>query len=381
MPTDHVDPMAAFNMGLGTLPLLSNAQSRSISAENPRGERGGGAKETPGGPPHPAHRLGKGWKVRPSISVAPGETATLAEIDGPGVINHIWLTLDQAGYRDCVLRFYWDGQERPSVEVPVGDFFCNAHGLRYNINSLPVSCNPQGGFNCYWQMPFKKSARITIENQHWTEIRAFFYQIDYSLTEVPDNSAYFHAQWRRTLTTRERPEHTLLDGVSGSGHYVGTALGWTQTSDGWWGEGEIKFFIDGDGEYPTICGTGTEDYFGGAWCFTDTFSGPYLGYPLWTRDEGDVPKHGLYRWHVMDPVRFKEGLRVSIQALGWWGDRTFQPLTDELDSVAFWYQTLPTAPFPKLPAAEGRWPRIKRDWGGLTPSYSYTGGQPRQGSV
>jgi hypothetical protein len=152
-------------------------------------------------------------------------------------------------------------------------------------------------------------------------------------------------------------------------------------SDGWWGEGEVKFYIDDDGEYPTICGTGTEDYFGGAWCFTDTFTGPYLGYPLWTRDAGDVPKHGLYRWHVLDPVRFREALRVTVQALGWWGDRTFQPLTDEIDSVAYWYQTLPTAPFPQLPGPEGRWPRLKRDWGGGPPSRPYTGGQPRQGAV
>ena len=381
MTEDLSNPMAAFNMGLGALPLLSSAESRSISAENPRGERGGGAKEVPDGPPHPAHRLGKGWKVRPYITLGAGETATLAEIDGPGVINHIWMTLDQIGYRDCVLRFYWDGQDQPSVEVPIGDFFCNSHGLRYNVNSLPVSCNPQGGFNSYWQMPFKKQARITIENQHWTEIRAFFYQVDYSLSEIPENAAYFHAQWRRSMTTREHPEHTILDGVTGAGHYVGTSLGWTQMSDGWWGEGEVKFYIDGDGEYPTICGTGTEDYFGGAWCFTDTFSGPYLGYPLWTRDEGDVPKHGLYRWHVLDPVRFTQDLRATIQALGWWGDRTFQPLTDELDSVAYWYQTLPSAAFPELPDPEGRWPRIKRDWGGGAPSRAYTGGLPRQGDV
>jgi len=381
MTDDALDPMAAFNLGLGTLPLLSNAQSRSISAENPTGARGSGAQAVPPGPPHPAHRLGKGWKVRPYITIAVGETATLADIQGPGVIQHIWMTLDQIGYRDCVLRFYWDSQEQPSVEVPVGDFFANTHGLRYNVNSLPVSCNPQGGFNCYWQMPFRERALITLENQHWAELRAFFYQVDYSLTDVPERAAYFHTQWRRSQTTRQRPEHVILDGVHGRGHYVGTALGWTQMSDGWWGEGEVKFYIDGDGQYPTICGTGTEDYFGGAWCFTDTFSGPYLGYPLWTRDTGDVPKHGLYRWHVLDPIRFRENLRVTVQALGWWGDRTFQPLTDEIDSVAYWYQTLPTAPFPPLPGPEGRWPRLKRDWGGGPPSRPYTGGQPRQGAV
>ena len=349
------------NLGLGSLPCLSNAVSRSISAENPSGEKAGGAREDPSDPTHPSRRLGRGWKVRPSSPLDSGATAILADIEGPGVINHIWMTLAQTGYRDCVLRLYWDDEQSPSVEVPVGDFFANAHGLRYNVNSLPVSCNPQGGFNCYWQMPFRQRCRITMTNEHWDRIPALFYQVDYSLVEVADNAARFHAQWRRSQTSRTHPEHTILEGVRGQGHYVGTALGWTQMSDGWWGEGEVKFFIDGDAEYPAICGTGTEDYFGGAWCFTDTFSGPFLGYPLWTREVGDVPKHGLYRWHVLDPIRFQQDLRVTIQALGWWADRTFQPLTDEIDSVAYWYQSEPHAPFPQLPPAEGRWPRTKRD--------------------
>jgi hypothetical protein len=362
--------------------VITDAESRSISAENPTGEKGGGAKESPPGPPHPAWRLGKGWKVRPYIALKAGETATLADITGPGVINHIWMTVDAAAYRDCVLRFYWDGERTPSVECPLGDFFANVHGLRYNVNSIPVSVNPQGGFNCYWQMPFRRRARITIESQHWKDVRALFYQVDYSMIEVPEAAAYFHTQWRRSMTTHEHPEHTILDGVRGRGHYVGTVLAWTQLSDGWWGEGEVKFYIDGDRDHPTICGTGTEDYFGGAWCFTDTFSGPYLGYPLWTRDEGDVPKHGLYRWHVLDPVRFKRDLRVTVQALGWYGDGTFQPLTDDIASTAFWYQAEPHAPFPKLPDAEGRWPRIKREWAGATtPTRPYQGGKPRYGPV
>ena len=373
-------PMAAFNAGLGALPLLSSAKSRSISAENPDGAKGGGAREAPPGASHPAWRLGKGWKVRPFVSLKQGDTTVLADIAGPGIINHIWMTVEAAAYRDCVLRFYWDGERTPSVECPLGDFFASVHGLRYNVNSLPVSVNPQGGFNCYWQMPFRRRARITIENQHWKEIRAFFYQVDYSLAEVPDSAAYFHAQWRRSITTRQYPEHVILDGVRGRGQYVGTVLAWTQLSDGWWGEGEVKFFIDGDSDYPTICGTGTEDYFGGAWCFTDTFSGPFLGYPLWTRDEGDVPKHGLYRWHVLDPVRFGGDLRVTVQALGWYGDGTFQPLTDDIASTAFWYQAEPHAPFPEMPDAEGRWPRIKREWAGsVTPTRPYQGGQSRYG--
>lgn len=369
------------NPGLGTLPLLSQARSRSISAENPTGEPGGGAREIPPGPPHPAHRLGRGWKVRPYLTLPAGSTTVLAEIRGPGVINHIWTTVDAVAYRDCVLRFFWDDEPQPSVEVPLGDFFANVHGLRYNVNSLPVACNPQGGFNCYWPMPFRKSARVTIENQHWADIRALYYQIDYALDDVPTSAGYFHAQWRRAMTSREHPAYTIVDGVSGQGHYVGTVLGWTQLSDGWWGEGEVKFFIDGDGEFPTICGTGTEDYFGGAWCFTDTFSTPFLGYPLWTRDPGDVPKHGMYRWHVLDPVRFSRSLRVTVQALGWYADRTFQPLTDDISSVAYWYQAEPHARFSTLPGPEARWPRIRRDWGGLMVTRPGTTGQSRQGPV
>lgn len=346
--------------------MLSNARTRSISAENPDGAPGGGARAEPN-PDGPGRRLGKGWKSRPYLTLEAGSTTTLADIEGPGVIQHIWITVESAAFRNCILRMYWDDEETPSVEVPVGDFFSNSHGLRYDVSSIPVAVNPQGGFNCYWPMPFRERARITVENQHSADIRAWFFQIDYALDEVPDDAAYFHAQWRQSMTTREHPEHTIVDGISGQGHYVGTSLGWTQMSDGWWGEGEIKFFMDGDDEYPTICGTGTEDYFGGAWAFGDTYSTPFLGYPLWHREPGEVPKHGLYRWHVLDPIRFQEDLRVTIQALGWYPDRLYQPLTDELASVAYWYQREPHSPFPSLPEAESRLPRINAAWGRRTP--------------
>jgi len=229
--------------------------------------------------------------------------------------------------------------------------------LRYNVTSLPIAVNPSGGFNSYWPMPFQKHARITIENHYWEAIPHFFYQITYALGDVPAEAATFHAQYRQTMTTRELPEHVLLDGVGGQGHYVGTVLGWNQFSNGWWGEGEIKFWLDDDGAYPTICGTGTEDYFGGAWGFGDTYSTAFLGYPLWRREEGEVPRHGLYRWHIMDPIRFSTALKVSIQALGWWLDRKFEPLTDDISSVAYWYQTEPHVVFPALPDIAGRCPR------------------------
>jgi len=344
------------NLGLGNVFLLSDAETRSISAENPNGERGGGAKAEPN-VNDPASMLGKGWKVRPCITLDPGTTTTLADIQGPGVIQHIWITVDVKAYRDTILRMYWDDESEPSVEVPLGDFFCNGHGLRYNVVSLPIAVNPSGGFNCYFPMPFRKRARITIENQRWEPIHGFFYQITYTLTDVPDNAAYLHAQWRRSMTTREYPEHLILDDVTGQGHYVGTFLAWTQLSDGWWGEGEIKFYMDGDTDYPTICGTGTEDYFCGAWGFGDTFNAPFTGYPLWQREPGAVPKHGLYRWHIMDPIRFKQSLKVTIQALGWWPNGKFQPLTDDIASVAYWYQSEPHAPFPAMPPIPERWSR------------------------
>ena len=211
--TNMSNDVRNLNFGLSGLPLLSEAKSRSISAENPTGEVGGGAKETPDSN-HPASKLGKGWKVRPCITLPKESTTTLAEIDGPGTITHIWITVDPKAYRDCVLRFFWDGEDTPSVEVPLGDFFANGHALRYKVNSLPVAVNPSGGFNCYWPMPFRKSCKITIENERFEDIGGFFYQISYELEEVPEHAAYFHAQWRRSVTKREKPEHVILDSVT-----------------------------------------------------------------------------------------------------------------------------------------------------------------------
>jgi hypothetical protein len=225
------------------------------------------------------------------------------------------------------------------------------------VNAQPINVNPLGGFNSYWPMPFRDHALIEIVNDHHEAIDGFFYQITYSLEEVDSEAAHFHAQWRRSTTTRDYPEHVILDGVQGKGHFVGIYLAWTQMSDGWWGEGEVKFFLDGD-EDPTVCTTGTEDYFGGAWGFgAQTYSAPVLGYPFFDHREGSVPKHGLYRFHVMDPIRFHRDLRVTVQALGWWPDQKFQPLTDDIASVAYWYQTLPSAAFPELPGVNERYTR------------------------
>ena len=345
---------------LGNLAQLSNAVNRSISAENPNGAKGGGGMAIEGTGANAARELGKGWKVSPSINIKGGSTVVLADIDGPGAIQHIWMTVNPYFWRSLVLRFYWDNEAEPSVEVPMGDFFCNGWCVRTNINSLPVSVNPAGGMNCYWEMPFRKHARITIENVGAETAEGYFYQIDYTLTDVPEDLGYFHAQWRRNNPLAYMDVHTLLDGVAGKGQYIGAYMAWGANNCGWWGEGEIKFFLDGDGEYPTICGTGVEDYFGGAWCFEDSknpknyeeYSTPFLGFPQVVKTDhfyNNQQRFGLYRWHVADPIRFEKDIKVTMQALGWRsrGGR-YLPLQDDIASVAFWYQTEPHSTFPKL---------------------------------
>ena len=352
--------MSDFNglgLHLGNLPLLSRAKSRSISAENFTGEKGKGGMATEGTGQWAARELGQGWKVSPSIQIEPQSTFTLANIEGPGAIQHIWMTCHSKHWRSLVLRFYWDDEENPSVEVPYGDFFCNGWKELALVQSLPVACNPNGGMNSYWEMPFRKSARITIENLS-DEPVILYYQIDYVLTEVPDNVAYFHAQWRRNNPLPYKEVHTILDGVKGWGHYVGTYIAWGVNNNGWWGEGEVKFYIDGDDEFPTICGTGTEDYFGGAWNFEyppgqyGVYSTPFLGLCQVIKPDGlyrSQQRFGMYRWHVRDPIRFEQDLKVTIQALGWRSGGRYLPLQDDIASTAFWYQAEPHAPFPPFP--------------------------------
>lgn len=349
-------------MGLGNLAEISNAVTRSISAENPTGEKGQGGRATSGTGAVVSRELGQGWKVSPSINIGARETVTLADIQGPGAIQHIWTTVFPTHWRRLVLRAYWDGEDTPSIETPLGDFFCNGWGVRATVNSLPVAVNPAGGFNCYWEMPFRHHARITIENLSTDAVMGFYYYIDYTLTEVPETRAYFHAQWRRMNPVPSMQDYILLDGVQGQGQYVGTYLAVGVTNNGWWGEGEVKFFLDGDGDWPTICGTGTEDYFGGAWNWEQTkgqydlYSTPFTGMHQVIKPDGlyvSQQRFGMYRWHLMDPIRFQKDLRVTIQDLGWRsaleGQGRYLPRQDDMASVAYWYQTEPHAAFPHLP--------------------------------
>jgi hypothetical protein len=357
--------MNSFNgldMGIGNLARLSNAKTRSISPENFTGEKGKGGMATEGTGANCARELGVGWKVSPSVEIEPGAVFTMAEIEGPGAIQHIWLTCFPTFWRNLILRIHWDDEEQPSVEVPVGDFFCNGWQERCNVNSMPVAVNPAGGMNSYWQMPFRRAAKMTMENKS-SDKAVLYYQVDYTLTEVPDDMAYFHAEWRRSNPVAYKGVHTLLDGVKGQGHYVGAYLAWQVNNTGWWGEGEIKFYLDGDSDYPTICGTGTEDYFGGAWNWEQplgeycTYSTPFLGMHQAIKPDGlyrSQQRFGMYRWHVLDPIRFEQGLKVTIQDLGWRSGHRYLPQQSDIASTVFWYQTEPHAPHPQLPGNDER---------------------------
>jgi D-arabinan exo alpha-(1,3)/(1,5)-arabinofuranosidase (non-reducing end) len=352
---------------------VTNGRSRSISAENPTGAKGGGGRE--------ASALGAGRKGRPCVTLRPGESAVLADITGPGVIRHLWLTVaDQTDrnhfvLRNLVLRMWWDGEPESSVEAPLGDFFCSGFGQRATVTSLPITVAPTGGMNCYFAMPFASRARIEVASEHPAEIEGLFYQVDYELLdELPADLGRFHAQFRRTNPTTRAVDHVVLDGVRGRGQYVGTYIGVAALERYWWGEGEVKFFIDGDSGSPTICGTGLEDYVGGAWAFQDrmggephpmTYSAPYFGYPYHaTVDDSRFtayarsmpPMHGLYRWHLPDPIRFASDLRVTLQQIGHEGLELFER-SDDVSTVAYWYQLEPHATFPAFPAADARRPR------------------------
>lgn len=359
-------------MNLDSIAKLSNSVTRSITAENVYGEKGKGGMAESSATPQPevvrigqkwegpnerVRDLGRGWKVRPCITLPADATTTLMDVDGPGVIRHIWITTDAQGYRNLILRIYWDGEKTPSVETPIGDFFCNSWRTRANILAIPINVNPSGGFNCYFPMPFRKHVTVTIENRAPKDSNGFFYTFDYSLEEVGRDDAYFHAQFRRTNPLPYKQDHVILDGVKGKGHYVGTYMAWQQNSAGWWGEGEFKAFLDGDRDFPTICGTGTEDYFGGACCFGASYSAPYLGYqdvtvhtppgtPVGIGRAGN--RHIMYRFHIMDPIRFTEDLKITMQALSWRRGHRYLPLQDDIASVAYWYQAEPHAPFPPL---------------------------------
>ena len=359
-------PYNGLDNSMSNLFRLSNAKSRSISPENFTGEKGKGGMadikdkdvRNVANAAYAARDLGQGWKVNPYIRIEPKETITIAEIEGPGAIQHIWMT-PTGNWRFTIMRIYWDDEKEPSVECPVGDFFGMGWGVYAPLTSLSVCVNPGSAFNCYWTMPFRKKCKITMENINDQEPMVLYYQIDYTLTEVPEDAGYFHAQWRRT-NPNTTSDYTIVDNIKGKGHFVGVYMAWGANNNGWWGEGEIKFFMDGDSRFPTICGTGTEDYFCGSYNFDregqyKEFSTPYSGLHQVIRPDGayrSQERFGLYRWHITDPIRFDKDLRITIQDLGWRHGGRYLPLKSDISSVTYWYQTEPHNKFPQLPTWE-----------------------------
>jgi hypothetical protein len=359
-------------MNMGNLYRLSDAKTRSISPENFSGEKGKAGMADPANKDktntanafNAARDLGQGWKVNPYVRIKPGETFTMAEIEGPGAIQHIWMT-PTGKWRFSIMRVYWDNETEPSIECPVGDFFGMGWNQYSPLVSSAICVNPGSAFNSYWVMPFRKKCRITMENVNDTDPMTLYYQIDYTLTDVPADAGYFHVQFNRQ-NPNESSVFTIADGIKGKGQFVGVYMAWGVTNNGWWGEGEIKFFIDGDSKFPTICGTGTEDYFCGSYDF-DTrkknsagveevvyteFCTPYSGLPQVIRGDGHynvMQRFGLYRWHIMDPVRFETDLKITIQDLGWHLGGRYLKQQSDIAATCFWYQAEPHAKFPKMP--------------------------------
>ncbi|MBS1226464.1 MAG: hypothetical protein H6R32_398, partial [Candidatus Aminicenantes bacterium] len=288
---------------------------------------------------------------RDSIVIGPGKTAVLAEIDGPAAIHHIWTTIAAEPFygRKIVLRIYWDGEKSPSVEAPVGDFFGVGHGLNRNFVSLPITCSSEGrARNCYWFMPFRKSCRITVENEGTRAVDAFYYYVDYrERTDLPADTPYFHAQYRQDFPP-DKDRNYLLLAAEGTGHFVGTNLSVLQRSLGWWGEGDDMIRVDGENK-PSLHGTGSEDYYSDAWGMRESQS-PFYGCPLQEEDFQAGSKATVYRFHIPDPVPFTKSIQVSIEH-GHANDRR-----DHLSSVAYWYQTEPHRAFPGLPSVAKRLP-------------------------
>ena len=346
---------------LNELTLKKKIRSFSISPENLTGEKGRGGMAFEGTASRASRELGQGWKVNPYINIQAGENAILADIKGQGAIKHIWITDSAAAGRQLILRIYFDEAKTPSVYVPLSDFFANAEYKEYRqLSSLAICFNPRRGMNCYFEMPYYRSFRIELENTG-ADTTHVYYQIDCEEKELDPNSLYFHAQFRRVNPLPYKENYVILDNIKGCGKYVGTYMFWGTKSCGWWGEGEIKFYIDGDKEFPTICGTGTEDYFCGAYNFdvngeyveyTTPYSGMYK-----VRATDDLYKSqryfNMYRWHITDPIYFESDLKVTIQALGWRSGGRYLPLQDDLSSVAYWYSDRLDDEYPEMPDANG----------------------------
>ncbi len=350
--------------------------SHTFNAENPEGRKGAAAQA--------ASRLGTGRKGSPAVDLQPGQELVLADVEGPGIIRHLWITcnaITEANpfvYRNLVLKMYWDDATEPSVVAPLGDFFCCGGAVSSRVESLPIVVAPNSGFNAFIAMPFRTRARIVIESQHPDTVKGFFYQVDCTTgDELSEDMGYFHAQWRRSNgDVGKGNDHVVLDTVRGRGVYLGSFFSVTSLERYWWGEGEIKFFTDGDQQWPSLTSTGLEDYVGGSWAFQDglqkdpepvpgTYSSHSFGFTRVATKETTKfsnyerampPQFDMYRWHMLDPIHFADDLRVTQQMIGDWDNGLFER-NDDIASVAYWYLDHPTGVDGQIGTAKDRRPR------------------------
>lgn len=321
--------------------LASPAHSRQISFENPTGAKGAGAKA--------AGKLGPGRKGAPFKILHAGKTMLLCDIKGPGVIGHVWMTMHNQPQllQGIVIRAYWDHQSHPSIEAPLGPFFGTMHGQLRAYQSAVHSINAAAGLNCWMPMPFKKNARIELVNQSSTST-PIYYQIDYTVGDkLPRELGFLHAVYRRENPTQLKKDFEILPKRRGKGRFLGCVLGVRALWPGWWGEGEFKVYLDGDKQFPTICGTGTEDYIGQSWTVQDAqflYGGTSLIHDnLCT----------MYRWHIKDPIYWKKDVRITMQQIGN-NQHGLSERQDDWSVCSFWYEPLPSQPLPPMPGYEAR---------------------------
>ncbi len=325
--------------------LGTNIESRSASFENPTGAKGSGGQA--------ASKLGIGRKGFPAKEIAVGETVVLCEVNAPGTIRHIWMTGsfkdNPLALRNMVVRAYWDKQEHPSIECPLGDFMGAANARFSAYQSAVHSTGVNAALNIWLPMPFKEAAKITLSNEGETAITVF-YQVDYTIgDEHPDELGSLHVCFRRSNPTKLKDDFEMLPKRSGKGCFLGAVLGIRTLEGNWWGEGEIKIYMDGDTEFPTICGTGSEDYVGLSYGMQQT---PYLYHGCSFNQDGFI---SMYRWHLPDPIYWKEDCRITIQQIGYDHSRIESTGTalyerqDDWSSATFWYEAVPSAPLPGFP--------------------------------
>jgi hypothetical protein len=321
--------------------LDTGLTSRSISFENPTGAPGVGGQA--------ASKLGPTRKGAPNRGFKPDETVQLCDIEGPGTIRHIWMTISDRKpetLRSFVIRAYWDGQEHPSIESPLGDFFGLAHGYTEAYQSAAHSVGQNTAMNIWLPMPFRERGYITLTNETDHNV-TIYYQIDYTIGDkLPKDVGRLHTLFRRENPTTLKQDFELLPKREGKGRFIGSLVGIRALHDNWWGEGEIKIYMDGDTEFPTICGTGTEDWVCLSYGMQQT---PYL-YHGANLSRGKY--HSIYRWHLPDPIYWKEEARITIQQIKW--DDGLAEVIDDWSTATFWYEPVPSAPLPDMPDLAAR---------------------------